>query len=240
MNRPFSTQIASLIMVVGLTGLARPAAADATPTLTIVLQVSGHGSVPPHIVNRAKTEMRRIYRDAGVNVIWINAASSTGRPDPRQSRAAFDPGFALVVLPREMSDELAVATKALGGAAGTPEQRGRMAYVFYSRVEHIARTYLITSRRRAMDDSGNVTVLAHAMAHEIGHLLLPYGHSATGLMRPDWDGEDLRRAVHGRLNFTAQQAELIRAKLLTQLGSESANTIQSKPYRLSSQPKPRI
>ena len=135
MNRPVPTQIGSLVMVVGLTGLARPAAAECTPTLTIVLQVPGHGSVPPHIVNRAKTEMRRIYRDAGVNIIWINAASSAGRPDPRQSRAAFDPGFALVVLPREMSDELAVATKALGGAAGTPEQRGRMAYVFYSRVE---------------------------------------------------------------------------------------------------------
>jgi hypothetical protein len=184
--------------------------------------------------------MTRIYRDAGVNVIWSNAASSTGRPDTLQSPAASDPGFALVVLPREMSDQLTVATEALGGAADTPEQRGRMAYVFYSRVEHIARTYLITSRRRATDDSDNVIVLAHAMAHEIGHLLLPYGHSATGLMRPAWDGGDLRRAVHGRLNFTAQQAELIRAKLMTPLGSESANTIQSNPYRLSSQPKPRI
>ena len=240
MNRPVPTQIGSLVMVVGLTGLARPAAAECTPTLTIVLQVPGHGSVPPHIVIRAKAEMTRIYRDAGVNVIWSTAASSAGRPDTLQSPAASDPGFALVVLPREMSDELTVATEALGAAAGTPEHRGRLAYVFYSRVQHIARTYLNTSRRRESYDSDNVIMLAHAMAHEIGHLLLPYGHSATGLMRPDWDGEDLRRAVHGRLNFTAQQAELIRAKLLRQLGSESANTIQSKPYRLSSQPKPRI
>ena len=139
MNRAFPTQIGSLVMVVGLTGLARPAAADPTPTLTIVLQVPGHGRVPPHIVTRAKAEMTRIYRDAGVNVIWINAASSTGRPDTLQSPAASDPGFALVILPREMSDEMTVATEALGGAADTPEQRGRMAYVFYSRVEHIAR-----------------------------------------------------------------------------------------------------
>jgi hypothetical protein len=215
MNRTFPTQIGSLVMVVGLTGLARPAAADAPPTLTIVLQVAGYRSVPPHIVTRAKAEMTRIYRDAGVNVIWINAASSTGRPDTLQSPAASEPGLALVVLPREMSDQLTVATEALGGAAGTPEQRGRMAYVFYSRVEHIARTYLNTSRRRATYDGDNVIVLGHAMAHEIGHLLLPYGHSATGLMRPDWSGEDLHHAVHGQLNFTAQQAELIRAKLVT-------------------------
>jgi len=64
------------------------------------------------------------------------------------------------------------------------------------------------------------------MAHEIGHLLLPYGHSATGLMRAKWDEKDLRLAVHGQLNFTAEEAELIRTRLLTPLDSESANTVQ--------------
>ena len=116
-----------------------------------------------------------------------------------------------------MTDQLTVAMTALGGAAGTREHRGRVAYVFYNRVEHIARTYLNTSRRRATNDIDNVIVLAHAMAHEVGHLLLPYGHSATGLMRADWDGKDLRLALHGQLKFTAAQAELIRTTLLTQL-----------------------
>ena len=56
-------------------------------------------------------------------------------------------------------------------------------------------------------------MLAHVMAHEVGHLLLPHGHSATGLMRANWDAADLRRAVYRQLNFTAEQAELIRARL---------------------------
>jgi hypothetical protein len=64
------------------------------------------------------------------------------------------------------------------------------------------------------------------MAHEIGHLLFPYGHSATGLMRADWDAKDLRLAMGGELNFTADQVELIRAGLRTQLVDESANTIR--------------
>lgn len=59
----------------------------------------------------------------------------------------------------------------------------------------------------------NVIVLAHVMAHEIGHLLLPYGHSSTGLMRANWDVADLRRAVYRQLKFTPEQAALIRAKL---------------------------
>ena len=62
------------------------------------------------------------------------------------------------------------------------------------------------------------------MAHEVGHLLLPYGHSATGLMRANWDEANLRSAVHRQLNFTAEQAESIRARLLLLAGSESAST----------------
>jgi hypothetical protein len=151
-------------------------------------------------------------------------APGTGQPHPLPSPAATDPGFALVVLPREMTDRLVVATEALGGAAGTREERGRMAYVFYDRVEQVARTHLHTGRRTGTYDFDDVVVLAHAMAHEIGHLLLPYGHSATGLMRANWDEADLRRAIRRQLNFTTQQAESIRARLLTLPGGESPVT----------------
>jgi hypothetical protein len=214
MNRPFRTRIAGLLVVAGLTGLARPAAADPIPTLPIVLQVAGHGNVPLHIVALAKAEVTRIYRDAGVNVVWIDAASSGGRSHALQSSGTSDPGFALVVLPREMSDQLPVAATALGVAIGTSEHRGRLAYVFYSRVEHIARTHLNVSHDAERKDLYSVVVLAHAMAHEIGHLLLPYGHSPTGLMRADWNAKDLDLALDRRLNFTSEQAELIRGQLL--------------------------
>ena len=214
MNKPFRACIGSLAVVVGLTGLARPAAADPIPTLPIVLQVAGHGNVPLHIVALAKAEVTRIYRDAGVNVVWIDATSSGGWSHRLQSSGTFDPGFALVVLPPEMSDQLPVAATALGVAIGTSEHRGRLAYVFYNRVEHIARTHLNVSHDAVRRDLYSIVVLAHAMAHEIGHLLLPYGHSPTGLMRADWNAKDLDLALDGRLNFTSAQAELIRGQLL--------------------------
>ena len=44
-------------------------------------------------------------------------------------------------------------------------------------------------------------------------------------MVEEWNGKDLRRAVHGQLKFTAEEAALIRTRLLT-LASESVNTIQ--------------
>jgi hypothetical protein len=56
-------------------------------------------------------------------------------------------------------------------------------------------------------------VLAYVMAHEMGHLLLPPGaHSPSGIMRPDWDGDDLRHIASGSLQFTPAQANAIRAK----------------------------
>jgi hypothetical protein len=49
------------------------------------------------------------------------------------------------------------------------------------------------------------------MAHEIGHLLLPSGsHSSRGLMRGDWNLEDLRQVDRRRLKFSAREGELIR------------------------------
>jgi hypothetical protein len=224
MGRPVPIQIGSLVMVVGLTGLARPAAADPIPTLTTVLEVRDHARIPTHIITRAKAEMTRIYRDACVNIMWSDPAPGTDQSHPLPSPAATDPGFALVVLPREMTDQLVVATEALGGAAGTREERGRMAYVFYDRVERVARTHLHTGRRTGTYDLDDIVVLAHAMAHEIGHLLLPYGHSATGLMRANWDDADLRRALRRQLNFTAQQAESIRARLMNLSASEATHT----------------
>jgi hypothetical protein len=225
MNRPPLTLVGSLILVIGLVGLASPAAADPRPSLRIALHVCDDPSIPPNLVSRGKAEMSRIYRDAGIDIVWTREAPATTGSDDPQSLASSDPQLTLIILSRELPDGLAVATTALGGAVGTREYRGRTAYIFYNRVERIARTYLNMSRRRGMDDIDNVMVLAHAMAHEIGHLLLPYGHSATGLMRADWDAQDMRLAVHGRLNFTSEQAELIRIRFLALLAdTQSLNS----------------
>lgn len=214
MNRASSTHLGSLILAVGLAGLAYPAAADPRPSLKIVLHVCDDDSIPLNVVSRAKAAMSRIYRDAGIEIVWSREAPTTTGADGPHSLTSSDPQLTLVILSRELTDQLTVVTTALGGAVGTRRFRGRTAYVFYNRVERVARTYLNTSRRRGTNDTDIVIVLAHAMAHEVGHLLLPYGHSDTGLMRADWDAKDMRLAVHGRLNFTGEQAELMLTKLL--------------------------
>ena len=161
--------------------------------------------------------MTRIYLDAGVEIAWISDAPPAGGPDDPQTLTPTYPHLTLVILCRELTDELTSDATALGGAVGTRDYRGRVAYVFYDRVERIAQTHLNVAREPGTDDMYTVIVLAHAMAHEMGHLLLPYGHSPTGLMRAEWDAKDLRLAMNRQLNFTNEQAELIRGQLLARI-----------------------
>jgi hypothetical protein len=57
-------------------------------------------------------------------------------------------------------------------------------------------------------------LLGHVMAHEIGHLLLPYGsHAASGIMKAGWDTQQTRLASTHSLTFEPSQAALIRARL---------------------------
>jgi hypothetical protein len=58
------------------------------------------------------------------------------------------------------------------------------------------------------------TVLGIALAHELGHVLLPPpSHSADGIMQAAWEGDDLRKAAAGTLAFNDAQAGLIRERL---------------------------
>jgi hypothetical protein len=211
-------KLASLILATALVGLANPATAEPRPSLNVVLHVCDDPGIQASLVGRAQAEMSRIYRDVGVDIAWINDAPTASDADGLQELASSDGLLTLVILCRELTDELTIDTTALGAAVGTREYRGRIAYVFYDRVERFAQTHLNMSREVETDDMYIINLLAHAMAHEMGHLLLPYGHSPTGLMRAEWDAKDLRLAMDGRLTFTSAQAALIRGQLLARIG----------------------
>ena len=69
------------------------------------------------------------------------------------------------------------------------------------------------SRKSPPPAASTIQVLACAIAHEIGHLLMPgVQHSADGLMRARWGRDDVSRADQGRLRFSAAQVALIRAR----------------------------
>jgi len=91
----------------------------------------------------------------------------------------------------------------MGTAIGGMHETGGSVFIFYRQV-------LKSAHERKQDVA---RVLAYAMAHEMGHLMLPApAHAASGIMRADWNGDDFRHIADGSLAFTPEQARAMQAR----------------------------
>ena len=64
--------------------------------------------------------------------------------------------------------------------------------------------------RAGPDDSHVAALLAHAMAHEIAHVLQGISrHSESGILKAHWSGTDCARMAFFPLMFTREDALLI-------------------------------
>jgi hypothetical protein len=173
-----------LTLTVGLCGKAA-----ASPPSVAVVAFNQAGTAAAALA-RAKTEVTRIFGEAGVGVSWMN-------PSAVEPAGAF--AMQLLIRPRAINGDRSI----MGTAIGDMHETGGSAFVYYDRVV-----------RAAHESEQDVArLLAYAMAHEMGHLLLPSpAHATSGIMRPEWDGDDLRHIASGLLQFTAVQANAIRAK----------------------------
>jgi hypothetical protein len=103
---------------------------------------------------------------------------------------------------------MADSAKKRGSVMGWAIPGTRIVKVSYTGIGALIGEDVLWSTRREKDVA---CVLGHVVAHEIGHLLLPFAaHSAGGIMKARLDP---RLAAIGGLFFTADQAEDIRAKL---------------------------
>jgi hypothetical protein len=95
------------------------------------------------------------------------------------------------------------ADRQLGFAAVGDESRaGILATVYYESVETVARSSGLTISR----------LLGRAIAHEVGHLLLPGGgHSPSGLMRAPWAHQELMENRQEDWVFSPRDGRLLRA-----------------------------
>lgn len=163
-------------------GVRVAGAAEPGQPRTIHLEMKNQAAAEDNMVARAQLEVTRIFAEAGVTIRWTD----TG------------PRFTVSIVPqvlgyaRARSPVMGVAVREVGG--GT-------AQIFLKQVRNFSREHRV--------DVG--VLLAYVIAHELGHLLLPgTPHSATGLMRADWDKAIVHEAADGSLSFTEAQAHRIR------------------------------
>jgi len=196
-NGRLRLMIVTLLLAGGPCLYSKQSKSEGRPRLTLI-QCDMAG-IPPRIRLRAKSETTRIFDRAGVDVIWIEAEAGCKIP-------SMDRCFIVVVVP--LPPEAWNKPYATGFA---PVRNGayRRAYIFYDRVTSVAKTFSLTH----VPDTVGV-ILGHAVAHELGHLLLPDdAHSPNGIMRDEWNFRLSEEAAAGRLLFSENQTKVIREEL---------------------------
>ena len=158
-------------------------------TLALVLDLHNFAGAPAAIVHDAEREVTRVYQEIGVRVEWDHTAA----------RGSGHNALQIILVAHESGVLRRTRDQIMGAATWTPTGTP-VVYVFYRRVAAEAARYSVSV----------AFVLACALAHELGHVLMPErGHSRDGLMRACWNGDDFQRADRGQLRFLPEQVALI-------------------------------
>jgi hypothetical protein len=170
---------------------------DRLPTVAILLD-DGAG-VSPTTLKKTEAIATDVFRQAGVQVRWINCSfSEAERRDPKGCQLSLDvPTIIVKVLPDAASRRWSLPANRLGFCVDRD-------------------VYLLLPAILAVADLQALPiwlVMGHALVHEAGHALLGPEHS-QGVMRHDFRRTDWRQAEKGQLGFVAYDVHRIREELV--------------------------
>lgn len=133
----------------------------------ITVRVDDKAGVQGALLKIAKSRAAQVFAMSGVEVEWIDSEEA--------SRLKIATTYTLLIM-AEAPARLKAAMEQLGTdvmGQGAP-LIGR-AYIYYDRIVAL----------RPVAPRDLPTTLGDVMAHELGHLMLPLGHSSVGIMRPN-------------------------------------------------------
>lgn len=167
--------------------LASMRAAD----VTVIL--NGDAAVPNSVSYPAKSEVTRIFAGIGVRLVWQLEGAKVSSPSASSFtiHAAFTTGTPWRSYPGAL-------------AYAEPFNSIHVITVMYDRIQITA-----FGRPRLVR-----TLLAHALAHEIGHLLLATdSHAETGIMKAHWTEGDYEEMQRKPMRFEPLDEEIIRKRM---------------------------
>ena len=182
----------TMCWLAGAAGVAPSMAAASQPDPVVVIRVENSNGLEQRDLHRAQTLATDIYGRAGVALRWT----------PDQTTVA-DRTLS-IVLTTSTAAPAALGGDAMGVAPSPGDgTRGTLAFVFLDKVSSFASAYRVSIAH----------VLACALAHEIGHLLLPpNSHRTDSVMRGDWHPGIFPPRAPGILGFPPDQAKLLRLR----------------------------
>ena len=165
--------------------LATSGLAQERETISITVRLRNDAGISESVIGLARAAAVKVFSAAGVQLVFV----------------ARTPHLTIVLLSADGGRRMHQVAEMMGYAPSSGGQGGRIAYVLSDLVEQFSHT-------RGTDMA---TVLGAAVAHELGHLLLPSNvHTMSGLMRKDWRLRDFQNAREGLPLFTPQQVTDVR------------------------------
>ena len=197
--------------------------ARVTTGSTLDVHVYNRAGTPPSVLAHAERVLVSLFRESGIELNW-----QVGPPDaPESNRVMFPEPVpaarerALACAARTDIALLIVGDGAVGptrtalGYANPFAPDGINATVLYPRVTEAANKHGIAP----------AILLAHAIAHEIGHVLLRSSkHREHGLMAGGWDAAQFRWIARTGIFFERADARQMKATILRE-GCQSAALI---------------
>ncbi|HCC59317.1 MAG TPA: hypothetical protein DEQ47_19055 [Solibacterales bacterium] len=210
--------IASLLILAGRAGIAAGA------SVPLHVTVYNKANVPPETTTRAAQTLRFLFAHSDVEIEWVagnpeadeaNFVTYTGIVNKEQERRFACRARRDIALRLLANAPASVPTAVLGFAL--PFATEGVNVQIYS--DHIAKA--ATSRNVPLPD-----LLAHAIAHEIGHVLLrSTAHAGNGLMAAVWKEHEYGWLTKGSMFFTTAEAATIRESIE---GARCPGTLSTK------------
>jgi hypothetical protein len=196
--------LTSVVLALSLSTIAVPGLANDVPAKPhVTINVYNEAGVSEQVLAQAEKEATRIFHKAGVENVWVECR--LWKSDPDRSSGCQPPRGPTLLALRIVPWSFKLRNSVFGTAFLSAEGEGTYTDVFYVSVEKLHEDFHANLSR----------VLGHVMAHEIGHLLLgTNAHSPVGIMRPQWQGQELRSIGMGTFLFTPEQARTMGDKLL--------------------------
>ncbi|HKE24647.1 MAG TPA: hypothetical protein VKB88_19930 [Bryobacteraceae bacterium] len=194
------TRAVLLMAVVAAGSGASPGIPQPLSPERVYVRLADFANLSGRVRAEAEASVQWVFRRAGVEVEFVECrtapAGTCGKPaglrdiwleilqEPPKNMPRDPAGFAVLAPSQRLSDSYAAVSFAI-----------------------------VASRAREMN-APEVHVLAAAIAHELGHLLLcTSSHGRTGIMRQRLDREQIERMGQGTLLFTDREAAAMKARL---------------------------
>ena len=201
-----------------------------TNTVQITVRIWDLAQVGSESLNRAKAVVEGSFKPMGIQLTWLHCAVGEA-PEDIACPAPVEPNDISLRILQRNKKSFSKTRRSTAGVAIPLASGGSkgIVYVFFDRILQVKENQKIPME----------LALGVAIAHEIGHLLLPgQPHARAGIMRGKLESKDWQLASQGRLSFTGRQREIILARMQARNPDQNTNSdnclafLSIPPHRL--------